>query len=397
VPYVGIPLYLIFGGRKFRRFVAQKGALTKSFPEVLMQSQKLQWLDDGVLAFQTFLREIQNAQHSIRIETFVLGNDQTGRALVQALIDRARAGVQVHLSLDDMLSFHAPKDLLREFQNAGGHLTKFMPVIHWPFRGRANLRNHRKIAIFDGTRALVGGMNLADEYMGSSPSAKRWKDLSLLVEGQVVDALDEVFRQDWLFATKQTLKASRKADLQIQERGETSLRVVPCGPDSPYDDVYDGLLTRLFRAQERFWIATPYFIPNDVLCNALAMAVRRGVDVRIIVPQRSNHPLSDLTSASFLRDLSSEGVQILQYHPGMLHAKVVLSDDDFVMVGSANFDLRSLFLNFEIVFFLSSRAEVLWIQEWFEKTFKDCKITTEKSSAMRALVESLLRLLAPIF
>lgn len=397
VPYVGIPLYLVFGGRKFRRRMLSKSLLRRLAAESRFQSDRLEWLDDGGRAFNTFLREIENARDSIRIETFVLGNDGVGRALLQALIDKARAGVQVHLSLDDLLSFHAPHDLLREFVRAGGRLTKFMPVIHWPFRGRANLRNHRKIAIFDGERAIVGGMNLAEEYMGPRPLSSRWRDLSLFVEGEVADALDDIFRQDWEFAAKESLPRARREPLSADSRGDASVRVVPCGPDSPRDSVYDGILSALFRAEKRFWVATPYFIPDEVLSRALTLAAHRGVDVRIIVPQRSNHFLSDLAAASFLDDLSEEGVKVLRYQPGMLHAKVFLCDDDLAMVGSANLDMRSLFLNFEIVLFFSTEREIRSTEQWFEDTLRVSEARGEKVGRLRGLAESVLRLFAPIF
>lgn len=392
IPYLGIPLYLVFGGRKFRRSQLRK--IAKEAPQALSHFKAVEWLDSGEKAYSVFLEEIQKAKHSIRIETFVLGDDEVGRSLMLALIERVKAGVEVHLCLDDLLSFHAPHGLLREFIKVGGHLTKFMPVIHWPFRGRANLRNHRKIAVFDGERAIVGGMNLAEEYMGPTALAGRWRDLSLRLHGPVVDALDEIFRQDWAFAAKSEIKPARTS---ARPEGQHPVQVLPCGPDSERDSIYEAILTGLFSAKSRFWVATPYFIPDEVLCRALTMAVHRGVDVRIIVPEHSNHALSDVAAASFLHDLAEDGVQVQRYQPGMLHAKALIVDQDLAMVGSANLDMRSLFLNFEISLFFTTEPEIKHLEAWFEKTLGETQSGAPKSGPVRGLLASLLRLLAPLF
>jgi len=394
IPYVGIPLYIVFGGRKFRRRAATKQPLHIDAARDGGHSCTtgiVEWLDDGVASYEAFLREIRGARRSIRLVTFVIADDVTGRTLLEALAERASAGVEVRLLLDDLLRFHAPKDLIRRLEAAGGQVKRFMPLVHVPFRGHGNLRNHRKIALFDGERAIVGGMNLADEYMGPRPSETRWRDLSTLVTGESVATLDAVFRADWEFASKAALTPCEVA----REPGCVPVRVVPSGPDSPSDPIYESILSAIFRAESRFWVSTPYFIPDEPLIRALTVAAHRGIDVRIIVPAQSNHPIADLVAGPSLRELEAEGVRVLR-HRGMLHAKSMLVDESLAIVGSANFDMRSLFLDYEIALFFSAHDEVERLARWFSVTMDRSTSGAPVAGWTRSRVESVARLLAPL-
>jgi cardiolipin synthase len=404
-PYLGIPLYLVFGGRKFRRRRSSKSPLTlptekEPGPFGLRRLghatsfTRTDWCTDGVSAYQQFLSEVRRASSSIRIVTFVVGDDETGVTLLDALAERAKAGVEVRLLLDGLLVGRAPRAPLARLRACGGKIAHFMPLLHLPFRGQANLRNHRKIAIFDGERAIVGGMNLADEYMGPLPSEHRWRDLSLLLAGDVVSVLDGIFRADWEFASREVL-GSAVHGVGPAQRDAIPVRVVPSGPDAASDPLYDTLLTGVFRAERRFWIATPYFIPDAPLLKALVLAVRRGVDVRIIVPAASNHLLADLCAAPGLRQLRAEGATVRPLAQ-MLHAKAMLMDDALAVVGSANFDMRSLFLDYEVAVFFSDPKQVARLAHWFEQT-TDLAVTNHADpSWLRSSVEGIVRLLAPL-
>ena len=409
-PYLGIPLFLMFGGRKFHLKARSKPAIPVPVgpPEAAARSgesgpagawgpgtqdsaDRVEWLDDGVRAYQALLGEILRAKRAIRIVTFVIGNDETGRALLDALTRRAREGIEVRLLLDDLLSFQAPRDALARLKTAGGRCERFMPLLHVPFRGYANLRNHRKIAVFDGEHAIVGGTNLADEYMGPEPRADRWRDLSILMSGQAVATLDAIFRADWQFASREVLTPCASAHAP----GPVPIRVVPSGPDSASDPIYDAMLTMIFRAQRRFWVATPYFVPDEPLARALAVAARRDVDVMVAVPARSNHPLADLVAGPYLRELAAAGVKVRRV-PCMLHAKAILADDSVAAVGSANFDMRSLFLDYEVALFFAGSAETSYMASWFQETIRDCAVGPAVAGAMRSGLESVARLLAPL-
>lgn len=394
IPYLGIPLYLIIGGRKLPRSLRGKRLDNEPARRVddpaPSSLHSVDWLDEGVLAYDNFLAQIRGAKRSIRIITFVLSNDDVGRSLVQALIERARQGLEVRLLIDDLLRFHAPRALLRELVSAGARVERFMPLFHLPFRGQNNLRNHRKIAVFDGERAIVGGMNLGREYLGPTADPARWRDLSLLVSGAAVVELDAVFRADWQFACGECLSVPAR-----QPAGEITVRVVPSGPDAASDPIYDADLSAIFRAERRIWIATPYFVPDEVLMRALLIAVRRGVEVRILTPERSNHRLSDFAGSSCLRDLSAAGA-IIQRFRKMMHAKALLVDDSLCVVGSANFDMRSLFLSYEIALFFSGSAEVERLRQWFAASFGECSLGPPRAGLVRGALDDLARLVAPL-
>jgi cardiolipin synthase len=399
VPYLGIPLYLVFGGRKLARRARSKSQLPREATgdaanPNLTSADEVVWLDDGQKAYEAFLREIRGAKRSIRIVTFVIGDDPTGRALLEAMTERAAAGVEVLLLIDDFLRYHAPASLLRGLEGAGGKVRRFMPLVHVPFRGQGNLRNHRKIALFDGERAIVGGMNLATEYMGPTPEPSRWRDLSTMVSGDVVAPLDAIFRADWEFAAKAPIGSQRVSAERGAGRG-APVRVVPSGPDAPQDAIYDAWMTAIFRAETRFWVATPYFIPDEPLMRALTIAARRGIDVRVVVPFASNHTLADLVAGPSLRELAAEGVKVFR-HRGMVHAKTVLVDESLAVVGSANFDMRSLFLDYEVALFFSGAAEVSRLATWFSETLAKTDLGPPLAGWARTRVEYVVRLLAPL-
>jgi cardiolipin synthase len=409
IPYLGIPCYLMFGGRKFQLKANSKSDIPVpensgnhdpfNVPGLagahglgrLECADQIDWLDDGVHAYETFLREILNAKKSIRIVIFVLRDDATGLAMVEALTRRAREGLEVRLLLDDFLRIEWPANALARLRAAGGRVENFMPLLHIPFRGQANLRNHRKIAIFDGERAVTGGMNLANEYMGPQPDPSRWRDLSIFFTGQGVATLDGIFRADWQFTCGEVLAPAVAA----HSGGQVPICIVPSGPDSASDPIYDAMLTLIFRAQRRFWISTPYFVPDEPLARALTVAARRGVDVMLIVPNRSNHALADLVAGQYLRDLAEAGVRVRRV-PGMLHAKAVLMDESVAAVGSANFDMRSLFLDYEVSVFLTGQPEIQRMTKWFDQTISDAAEGPPVAGRIRRIVETGARLFAPL-
>jgi cardiolipin synthase len=315
---------------------------------------------------------------------------------VLAVLERkAQAGVEVRLLVDALFKARADRRRLAALERAGGRVAWFMPVWHLPFRRRlrANLRLHRKIIVVDGTAAIIGGMNLALEYMGPEPMAERWRDLSARVRGPAVGDLDAVFRADWAFATREEL--AEPATAPVAAEGEGALQVVASGPDVVGDLLYDALLTSVFAARQRLWIATPYFVPDEALSRALVLAVRRGVDVRVVVPRRSNHRSADYAGASYLRTLAEAGGKICCYAPTMMHGKAIVVDDAHAVIGSANLDMRSLFFNYEIAVFCTSAAEVGALAAWFDTLWPSCG-DLAPAGKVRVLVESVARLIGPL-
>ena len=417
VPYLGVPLYLVLGPRKRgarRRKVALYPADARS-PAAPPTDQPLvarmlsadgipspeagntiELLATGEAAFARLMEALEAARTSIHISTFILGDDATGTAILELLTRKAAAGVEVRLLLDGLFALRASGRRLRALRDAGGKVVRFAPMIHLPFRGSDNLRNHRKMVLVDGESAIVGGMNLAEEYMGPSRLAGRWRDIALVVRGPAVQRIAEIALADWDFAAGQAASpATAVARASGAERtGDATIQVVPSGPDSVDDTLYEALLAACYAASRRIWVATPYFVPDDALTRALRSAARRGVDVRVIVPKRSNHLLADLAGGTYLRQIQAAGGRIATY-PEMLHAKAIVVDGELGIVGSANFDMRSLCLDYEIALFLYSAPEVARLAQWFDDVVASCG-DLGRAGRARSLGEDIGRLFAPL-
>jgi cardiolipin synthase len=285
---------------------------------------------------------------------------------------------------------------------AGGEVVKFMRVLPFTSRGSANLRNHRKIAVFDQFRAIIGGQNLAHEYMGPAPFKKRFRDVGALIEGPAAALLNEVFIADWCFANRQSpdeLRPRYRTE-PLPNPGTAELQVVASGPDVPGDPLYEGIISMIQEAEQSLWIVTPYFIPDDVLLRSLIVKARAGRDITLILPERSNHPVTDFARRHYVRELQQAGGRVLLFKPGMMHSKAMIVDDRIGLLGSANFDLRSLFVNFEIGVVVHTQSDVLAMKAWARELAEICHPpVTHRHSGNRlvaTLVEDFSRLLAPL-
>jgi cardiolipin synthase len=359
---------------------------------------RVELVTSGVDAYERVTRLIERARSSINITTYILGRDEGSQALIECLTRRAQQGVMVRLLLDDIGSWRVRRRFLAPLIDAGAQVAYFMPMLHIPFRGRANLRNHRKLIVVDGEIALAGGMNLAWPYIGPSGSQDLWRVLSMVVEGPAVSELEALFASDWRFTTGRDLigaGASRRI-APVPGMESSMVQVVPSGPDVAGDPLYESLLALVFGARDRIWIVTPYYVPDEMLARALSLAARRGVDVRLIVPYRSNHITADLARAGYLRDLHTAGGRIFLYCPVMLHAKAVIFDDELAVIGSANMDMRSLFLNYEVALYVSTPTQVAEVATWAQSLTADSKPELPVPGWERELFENVVRLLSPL-
>jgi cardiolipin synthase len=411
VPYLGVPAYILFGGRKLKRMAKYKATLsmkTKDTGERLNSNgvgsifpkrsgNEISLLATGEKACATLIDLIDRAQYSIDITTFIFGHDETGATVLAALTRRAGEGVRVRLMMDALGSFRVSKKMLAPLLANGGHYAFFMPMLHLPIRGRANLRNHRKIIIVDNATAILGGMNIAREYMGTTADTRRWHDLSLMIKGPVLADLHHIFCSDWQFAAK---KETPKEDTPIQDCPDadatTALQLVPSGPDVAGDPLYESIITALFKAQHRVWIVTPYFIPDEMLVKAICIAAQRGIDVRIVVPRVSNHRLADLVRRNYLRQVQGSGATIWNFTPGMLHGKIILVDSALGIVGSMNMDIRSFFLNYEVALFIYNKTVVQELDSWVRDLMNQSVQGIKKAHVLVEFIEGVARLLAPL-
>lgn len=414
VPYLGVPLYLAFGGRKMQRTAQRKTRLNlhtdcavplnedAAALDRLLRTydipgaeggNRIRFCTNGESIYRCLCDLIEEARESIYITTYIFQPDAVGRDIRDRLIRKAAQGVEVKVLMDGVGSLHAPKWFFRKLLKAGGQIATFIPVLHRPFRGRTNLRNHRKIIVIDHHRVMAGGTNIGSEYLGPTPSERRWKDLAFVLEGPCTRHYWEVFWADWEFAAG----SGPATDFvpEPRDKGHDVVQIVPSGPDVQNDALYDALLSAIYAAERRIWIVTPYFVPDESLIQALMLASRRGVDVHVVMPQRSNHPLADLVRGYYLRQMQATGVTIHLYQRGMLHAKVIVTDD-CAMVGSANIDIRSLFLNYEISMLCYTHDLIDQVTQYIDSILPDCRTGIGPAGTVRNLCESTVGILAPL-
>lgn len=412
IPYFFVVLYFIFGTRKRKnRYVKSHIKLRK--PSQLYheqnpidgvlrsygvagasQNQKFELFCDSVKAYDEFMSCIENSTKSIYMSTYVFSNDEVTKEILEELRKKAQSGVEVKLLIDSLGSWklYFFQNSLKKLRDAGGKVEFFMPILRMPFRNYINLRNHRKIYMFDNKKVLSGGMNLASEYLGPKSEKPKWEDILFSSEGESVKNFFEIFASDWFYASAQRLKFEKSSS---STEGDTYVQVVPSGPDLREDALYEALLCAIYSAKSRIWIVTPYFIPDESLSQALLIAKHKGLDVKLITPKKSNHLIADLTRSSFMRELEDAGVDVQLYDGEMLHAKAILFDDIGAMLGSVNLDDRSLFLNYEVATFVYSKRVMDEIELWMNNLLKHSSKGTKSVSHVRVVVENLMRIIAP--
>jgi len=419
-PLIGAPLYFMFGGRKSRKITRIKAAVTKAAqvlssgdettprpppdaltPEGVTAGNHFELLPDGRAFHRRICREIDAAEHTIHIATYILSNDAAGKAVVDRLARRAREGVTVRLLLDSLGSWNQTRRFRYRLRKAGGEVAMFMPVLPIQTHTSSNLRNHRKIAIFDNFRAITGGQNLDLRFMGEGDDPKRFADFSVVTQGPAVAELTRTFISDWAFAAKQ--KPERFRDLLRyvpEEAGDSTIEVIASGPDIDSDPLWEQILRIIQEFKQQLTIVTPYFIPDEVLFRSLIVKAHTGRNIRLIMPLRSNHPVTDIARYHYLRQLDEAGVEILFHQPRMLHGKMILADGKVGMVGSANIDMRSLFVNFEIALLHYSPQDIEKLQSWADDIAADSIPWTEAAGDKRfmpsKMVEDLVHLIAPL-
>lgn len=371
VPYLMLPLYLLFGQRKLSPVatpyvgVVVEGPhwaaeLIESFGLAPPSACKIKLHTDGTQARDALYEIIDGAQRTLDLSTFILGNDAFGQEVVARLARRAREGVKVRLLLDGFFAVLVPRRYTRELAAAGAQVAVFRPFFSLHRLGPRNLRNHRKLVVADDAVLWCGGRNLAAEYFLGDARGDTWPDLSFDLQGPVAAAAGRQFDLDWNTTyLSGPIRERRVADV---EGGELA-QFLPSGPDQVEDTAQSLLIDGCYRARRRLLIVTPYFVPDDSLRAAMRLAARRGVKVTIAIPQRSNHVLADFVRSRPMRDLAAAGVEF-RLLPQMVHAKAVVIDETLALCGSINLDLRSLLLNHEAAVVFYGREQIDWLAQW---------------------------------
>ncbi|MET0543681.1 MAG: phospholipase D-like domain-containing protein [Variovorax sp.] len=376
VPYLALPAFLLFGQRKLRPAGSPRppratdtehwaADLVESFGLAPPGPSEVRMHADGAAARDALLEVIAGARRRLDVGTFIIGNDAFGHDLLERLTQRAREGVAVRVLLDGFGALSLPHGHFNALRAAGGEVAVFRPIFSLRRTGPRNLCNHRKATIADDQWLWSGGRNLAGEYfLGNETHPVPWLDLSFDLRGSTAAAAARQFDHDW--ASVRNRKARGPAPAAEAVDGPLT-QYLPSGPDQTEDTALALLVGACFRAEHRLLAITPYFVPGDSLRDALRLAARRGVQVTIAIPARSNHPLADFVRARAMRDLARAGVTFRML-PFMVHAKAVVVDEDIAMCGSINLDLRSLLLNHEASVLFYGAAQIEWLAQWIETT-----------------------------
>jgi cardiolipin synthase len=364
-----------------------------------LSGNNVKLLIDGEQTFDAIFAGIKTAESYIFVEYFIIHDDELGREFHQHLMAKAREGVRVLLLYDEIGTRKMKGKLRQELVSAGIEVRAFASARGWRNRFQLNFRNHRKIVVVDGKQAFVGGLNVGDEYMGRSKKFGPWRDTHLALTGPAVAPVQLAFAEDWNWSTSGR-RVDGMWDVERAEGADHSVLVLPTGPADELESC--GLFfTHLINvAKQRLWIASPYFVPERGIMAALKLAVIRGVDVRILLPGKADHQLVYWSSFSFISDAEPVGVKFYRYEQGFMHQKVVLVDDDFAAVGTANFDNRSFRLNFEITLAVADEDFAADVDKMLSNDFElSRRVTAEELQSrpvwFRFAVQAS-RLLAPI-
>ena len=422
-PLVGVPLYFMFGGRKSRKSARIKRKVAQAARSLTTDLEgseprpsaplayeggntatignHFELLPDGESTFHRLCHEIKTAEHTIHIATYILGKDETGTALLDLLTARAKEGVTVRLLLDSLGSWNHTRAARYKLRKAGGNVAMFLPVLPIQTQISSNLRNHRKIAIFDNYRAITGGQNLDTRFLGATPDPKRFVDFSVITQGPAVAHLTRTFLADWCFAAKESPSQHRDLLRYIpEEAGNSTIEVIASGPDIENDPLWEQIVRIIQEFKQQLTIITPYFIPDEVLFRSLIVKAHTGRQIRLILPLRSNHKIADIARFHYLRELDAAGVDILFYPKRMLHGKLILADGTVAVTGSANIDMRSLFVNFEIALLHYTAPDIEKLNTWAETIQAHCipyeTAIRNKQNIPSKSAEDLVHLLVPL-
>lgn len=398
LPYVVLPMYLLFGRRKLQRKVSPWSGIRshgKHWAEDLIESfglppsapSRVRLHQDGIESKAALFATMRSAIERLDICTYILGNDAFGREAADIMIERAQCGVRVRLLIDGVGAIQLPRSWFKRLRAGGVETAIFSPLLARKTQGPRNLRNHRKWAIADGVRLWAGGRNLAAEYFTGLDGAPPWRDLSFDLEGLAASSTANQFEADWAAAGG---KPAGRIAASTPEFTQGRTQFLPSGPDQTEDTVHALLIDACFQAGRRMLAVTPYFVPDASLETAMRLAARRGVKIDLVIPATSNHRLADFARNRALRALSEAGVSV-HLLPYMNHAKAVVFDRSVALCGSANLDSRSLLLNYESALVFYEAAEIDWLAAWILALMVDAKaFDLRPPGLVRDLAEGLL-------
>ncbi|ELK47427.1 cardiolipin synthase [Halobacillus sp. ACCC02827] len=371
----------------------------KNNDALLSQNNEVEIFTDGQKKFHALMQDIEEAEDHIHLLYYILRDDNLGQRLADVLIRKAQQGLEVKLLYDDMGSRLLKRKYKKKLVEAGVQVESFFPSLIPKVNFKINYRNHRKLAIIDGKIGYIGGFNIGDEYLGFNKRFGYWRDTHLRVEGETVNHMQTRFILDWNQASRRDIVYEERY-YQAEPKGDVGMQIVSSGPDSEWEQIKHGYIKMILSAKDYVYIQTPYFIPDDSLLDALRVAVLSGVDVRIMIPNKPDHPFVYWATYSNIGDMLKAGATIYVYQKGFLHAKTLVVDGNIASVGTANIDVRSFRLNFEVNAFLYHPDISKTLADRFQEDIADSTELTLKLYQSRSkwirFKEAISRLLSPI-
>lgn len=430
-PLVAVPVYWTFGHSEFEGYTIARRSNKKKFEPVKQlfgnslrrdklvaeQTDKLgktlvaladmsftngnhvELLIDGEDTYASMLEAIEGAGNYILFQFYIVRDDDIGTRFKEALIEKAKEGVEVRVIYDEIGSIMLDDQFDRDLQAAGADVYPFTTTQGDGRKFQINFRNHRKILIVDGEVGFTGGFNIGDEYLGKDKTRSPWRDTHMRVTGPAVISMQVPFAEDWYWVSNEPL-----SDLNwrpsLSEVGDIHILSLPSGPADYVDTCGLAFASAIHSADKRLWIATPYFVPDEQITTALKLAALRGVDVRIIIPEKTDSKLIQSASFSYLTEMEAVGIRTFRHQKGFMHQKVMLIDDAFSMIGSANMDNRSFRLNFEITLAIRDASFAGKVQKMLMDDLEDSREVKAASYLKKPfhfqLASRITRLLAPI-
>lgn len=356
---------------------------------------------DGEEKFKKLIEDIKNAQKYIHIEYYIFKNDCLGKKIIKELTNKAKEGIEVRLLTDSMGSYTLTKAALKKYLKAGGKYAIFFPGILPHINTRINYRNHRKIVVIDGKYGYVGGFNVGKEYINKDPKIGFWRDTHVRINGEAVNDLNERFLLDWCYASEEEIVDYEKYLSHIEkEIGDVGIQIVTSGPDHEEEYIRNAYIKLINNAKNNLYLETPYLVPDLPILEALKISALSGVDVRIIIPGNPDHFFMKWAASSYIGELLNAGIKMYYYKNGFIHAKAMVADSTVVSIGTANMDIRSFKLNFEVNAFIYDDRVASDYEKQFMKDIKLSEEITKESHENRSIYlrikESLVRLVSPI-
>lgn len=329
-------------------------------------------LKNGDQTFPAMFTALEEAKQHIHIEYYIVEDDEIGNKLRDLLIRKANDGVEIRFIYDDVGSWQLTKKYINSLRDVGVKIDCFMKVRFPQLTSRVNYRNHRKIVVVDGEIGFVGGLNIANRYMNGTKELGKWRDTHLMLKGGAVAGLQIVFMADWYFVSKEILQGAEYFRKPVPD-GKKLVQIVSSGPDSDWESIGQAYFSAIASAKERVFISTPYLIPTTEILSAMKVAALGGIDIRILLPQKSDAITPKWSTDSYVSELLEAGVRIYFYQPGFMHSKLIVVDGIFSSVGSANFDFRSLETNFEVNAMIYDKEIALSLEKQFFEDLEESK------------------------